>query len=158
MHGSRGKADKRAASNLAHLLLLRDGSPLRSEDSVLRWREIKFHAYGSVRLPVLRAKTDRPSQSPVLSLDPTAVEAPLDIRTHKGWSFCRRRWQCRSSDRFPVGSRRERSWQALVMTSTPTELEPGCPQGPNRARSELLDSLDLSPRDTKAVAIPENRR
>ena len=27
MHGSRGKADKRAASNLAHLLLLRDGLP-----------------------------------------------------------------------------------------------------------------------------------
>ena len=59
MHGNRGKNAQRAALYLAHLMLMRDGLPLLSEDSVLRWREIKFYSYGSVRLHVLRVKTDR---------------------------------------------------------------------------------------------------
>ena len=72
MYGNRGKNAKRAASDLAHLMLMPDGLPLRSEDSVLRWREIKFHSYGSARLHVLRAKTDRPTERSVLSLGPAA--------------------------------------------------------------------------------------
>ena len=154
MHGNRGKTAKWAASNLAHLLPMREGLPIRPEDSALGWREIKFPSYGSARLHVLRAKTDRPTQRPVLSLGPAAVEAPLAIRPHKRRSLARVPGPpCCPSVRFPVGSRRERRWQAWVMTSAPTELEPGCPT----AQTRPSGAAGIHDR-CKAEETPENRR